>query len=169
LSKAHVHVTTGTSQWIIDTDTANEVDDLFAIVRAVKEPAFDIRAINSVHWQTRHYATPDTLEDSQRMNGGPDVPAWKADHAAAKGCSQAPAVRRGRTSPSSLNRFFAENCGTTEPKDPLPYQPVAQRKAGLGGERQVRSLSPRFDQIELNVSLGAPAGKRSDWAHCRSR
>ncbi|MGC9450506.1 MAG: nucleoside hydrolase [Oceanipulchritudo sp.] len=56
-------------KWIIDADTANEVDDLFAIVRAVKEPAFDIRAINSVHWQTSHYATPDTLEDSQRMNG----------------------------------------------------------------------------------------------------
>lgn len=56
-------------KWIIDADTANEVDDLFAIVRAVKEPSFVIQAINSVQWQSSHYATPDTLEDSQRMNG----------------------------------------------------------------------------------------------------
>lgn len=56
-------------KWIIDADTANEVDDLFAIVRAMKAPTFDIRAINSVQWQSSHYATPDTLEDSQRMNG----------------------------------------------------------------------------------------------------
>jgi inosine-uridine nucleoside N-ribohydrolase len=53
---------------IIDADTANEVDDLFAIVRAFMEPTFDIRGLCSAQWQASHYATPDTLEDSQRLN-----------------------------------------------------------------------------------------------------
>lgn len=54
---------------IIDTDTANEVDDLFAIVRAMIEPTFDVQGLSSAQWQASHYATPDTLEDSQRLNG----------------------------------------------------------------------------------------------------
>lgn len=53
---------------IIDADTANEVDDLFAIVRALVVPEWDIRGLNSVQWQSSHYATPNTLEDSQRLN-----------------------------------------------------------------------------------------------------
>ncbi len=53
---------------IIDADTANEVDDLFAIVRAMVEPSFDVRGLCSAQWQASHYASPDTLEDSQRLN-----------------------------------------------------------------------------------------------------
>lgn len=53
---------------IIDADTANEVDDLFAIVRALIVPKWDIRGLSSVQWQSSHYATPNTLEDSQRLN-----------------------------------------------------------------------------------------------------
>lgn len=32
---------------LIDADTANEVDDAFAIVRAVIEPSFDVVGLNS--------------------------------------------------------------------------------------------------------------------------
>lgn len=53
---------------LIDADTANEVDDLYAIVRALIEPTFDVVGLNSTQWQISHYATPNTLEDSQRMN-----------------------------------------------------------------------------------------------------
>jgi inosine-uridine nucleoside N-ribohydrolase len=53
---------------IIDADTANEVDDLFAIVRACMEPTFEIQGLCSAQWQASHYATPETLEDSQRLN-----------------------------------------------------------------------------------------------------
>ena len=45
---------------IIDADTANEVDDLFAIVRALLEPTFDIKAINSAQFHTspKHLEIP---------------------------------------------------------------------------------------------------------------
>lgn len=58
----------GKKKIIIDTDTANEVDDLFAVVRAFRSDKFDIRALNSVQWQQSHYSSPNTLEDSQRLN-----------------------------------------------------------------------------------------------------
>lgn len=53
---------------LIDADTANEVDDLYAIVRALIEASFEVVGLNSTQWQVSHYATPNTLEDSQRMN-----------------------------------------------------------------------------------------------------
>ena len=37
---------------IIDADTANEVDDLFALVRAVGEPKFDLLGITSAQFHT---------------------------------------------------------------------------------------------------------------------
>ncbi len=53
---------------IIDADTANEVDDLYAIVRALIEPSFEIVGLNSTQWQCSHWATDNTLEDSHRLN-----------------------------------------------------------------------------------------------------
>lgn len=53
---------------LIDADTANEVDDAFAIVRALIEPSFDVVGLSSTQWQVSHYATPETLMDSQRLN-----------------------------------------------------------------------------------------------------
>lgn len=67
---------------LIDADTANEVDDAYAIVRAIIEPSFEVVGLNSTQWQVSHYATPETLMDSQRMNnaildhlGRHDIPA----------------------------------------------------------------------------------------------
>ncbi len=40
---------------LIDADTANEVDDLYAIVRALIEPKFDVVGLNSTQWQISHY------------------------------------------------------------------------------------------------------------------
>jgi inosine-uridine nucleoside N-ribohydrolase len=53
---------------LIDADTANEVDDPYAIVRALVEPGLDVRGLSSAQWQSSHWATPNTLEDSQRLN-----------------------------------------------------------------------------------------------------
>ncbi|MCG9894406.1 MAG: nucleoside hydrolase [Fimbriimonadaceae bacterium] len=53
---------------IIDADTANEVDDLFAIVGAVRAPEFEVLALGSAQWQVAHWAVPETLEASQRLN-----------------------------------------------------------------------------------------------------
>lgn len=55
-------------RFVIDADTANEVDDPYAIVRALVEPRLDVIALSSAQWQVSHWATPDTLEDSHRLN-----------------------------------------------------------------------------------------------------
>ncbi|MDZ7605780.1 MAG: nucleoside hydrolase [Cyclobacteriaceae bacterium] len=53
---------------IIDADTGNEVDDLFAISRALIAPEFEILGLNSAQWQNSHWAEGNTLENSQRIN-----------------------------------------------------------------------------------------------------
>ncbi len=53
---------------ILDADTANEVDDLYAIVRAFAEPTWDIQALNATQWQDSQWATKETMEDSYRLN-----------------------------------------------------------------------------------------------------
>jgi hypothetical protein len=55
-------------RFVIDADTANEVDDPYAIVRALLEPSIEVIGLSSAQWQASHWATPDTLEDSQRLN-----------------------------------------------------------------------------------------------------
>ncbi|MGD8896582.1 MAG: nucleoside hydrolase [Acidobacteriota bacterium] len=53
---------------LIDADTANEVDDPYAIVRALIEPSLDVVGLASAQWQVSHWATPTSMEDSQRLN-----------------------------------------------------------------------------------------------------
>lgn len=52
---------------ILDADTANEIDDLYAIVRALLEPKFQILALSSAQWNTR-LSPPDTVLQSQKLN-----------------------------------------------------------------------------------------------------
>lgn len=53
---------------IIDADTANEVDDLFAITRGLIEPSWNVTALNATQWQVSQWATANTMEDSYRLN-----------------------------------------------------------------------------------------------------
>ncbi len=53
---------------ILDADTGNEVDDLFAVSRALIEPSWNILALNATHWQTSHWAEPQSMENSHRIN-----------------------------------------------------------------------------------------------------
>lgn len=53
---------------IIDADTANEVDDLFALVRAIEEPKFNLLAITSAQFHTSPYASDSTVVESQQIN-----------------------------------------------------------------------------------------------------
>lgn len=53
---------------IIDADTANEVDDLFAIVRAIAEPKFSLLGITSAQFHTSPLASDSTVYESQRIN-----------------------------------------------------------------------------------------------------
>lgn len=52
---------------LIDADTANEIDDLYAIVRALLEPEFDIVGLSSAQWNHR-LSPDDTVQKSQDLN-----------------------------------------------------------------------------------------------------
>ncbi len=53
---------------ILDADTGNEVDDLYAVTRTLIEPSWNVLALNATHWQTSHWAEPQTMENSHRLN-----------------------------------------------------------------------------------------------------
>ena len=54
---------------IIDADTANEVDDLYAIVQALIEPTWDVIGLNATQWQVSHWSVGRSMEESYRLNG----------------------------------------------------------------------------------------------------
>ena len=51
----------------IDADTANEVDDLYAIVRALLVPEWNMKGLSSAQWNHR-LSPPQTVRESQRLN-----------------------------------------------------------------------------------------------------
>ncbi len=53
---------------IIDADTANEVDDLFAISGALFEPNFEILGVTSSQFNTSPYASLNTSKESKIIN-----------------------------------------------------------------------------------------------------
>lgn len=66
---------------LLDSDTANEIDDLYAITRALLEPGFQVLGLSSAQWNTR-LSPPDTVAESQKLNteilrlmGRQEVPA----------------------------------------------------------------------------------------------
>ncbi|MDR3717203.1 MAG: nucleoside hydrolase [Bryobacteraceae bacterium] len=52
---------------LLDSDTANEIDDLYAITRALLEPGFQVLGLSSAQWNTR-LSPPDTVAESQKLN-----------------------------------------------------------------------------------------------------
>jgi len=63
----------------LDADTGNEMDDLYAIVRLVKEPSIELMGLSSAHfnnpdllvfekWNAYDTKGLNTVEDSQRLN-----------------------------------------------------------------------------------------------------
>ena len=52
---------------IVDADTANEIDDLYAIVRALVAPEFTVEGVTSAHF-TRSTEPNDTVHQSQTIN-----------------------------------------------------------------------------------------------------
>jgi len=59
--------TAQTRVWI-DADTANEIDDLYAITRLLAAPEIEIVALSSAQWSKSPAAEGNTLEASQRLN-----------------------------------------------------------------------------------------------------
>lgn len=65
---------------ILDTDTANEIDDLYAIARLLPDTSIDLLGINSAQW-FHVWSGDSTVYQSQRLNeelltiaGRPDIP-----------------------------------------------------------------------------------------------
>ena len=46
----------------------NEIDDLFALVRAIGEPKFDLKGITASQFHTSPYASKNTALESHKMN-----------------------------------------------------------------------------------------------------
>ena len=57
----------GLSRVIVDADTANEIDDLYAIVRVIVAPEFQVEGVTSAHF-TRSTEPNDTVRRSQEIN-----------------------------------------------------------------------------------------------------
>ena len=53
---------------IIDADTGNEVDDLYALARILLDPSIEVTALNAAHWQTSHWTVENSMENSHRLN-----------------------------------------------------------------------------------------------------
>lgn len=53
---------------IIDADTGNEVDDLYALVRGLIEPGWDVMGLNAAQWQASHWSVEKSMENSYRLN-----------------------------------------------------------------------------------------------------
>lgn len=53
---------------ILDADTGNEVDDYYALARALIEPSWKITSLNATQWQSSHWSIPQTMENSHRLN-----------------------------------------------------------------------------------------------------
>ncbi|QKX17620.1 nucleoside hydrolase [Microbulbifer sp. YPW1] len=56
------------SRVIVDADTANEVDDLFAVTRAAVAEEWELLAVTAAQWQASHWTIPESMEESHRLN-----------------------------------------------------------------------------------------------------
>lgn len=61
-------IKTKTTKILIDADSGNEIDDLFAITRALIAPELEVVGLTSVHWEFHPEAGDSSLEISQQLN-----------------------------------------------------------------------------------------------------
>ena len=97
---------------IIDADTANEVDDLYAIAWALLEPKLEIVGITSAQWHTNPRTPNDSVGESQRLNediirlmNQPDIPLPQG--------ANFPMVNTLRPQPSEAAQFIIEQAKAT--------------------------------------------------------
>lgn len=123
----------------LDSDTGNEMDDLYAIVRLLKEKSIDVVGLSSAHfnnpdllvfekWNAYDTKTLRTLDDSQRLN---------EEILAAMGLSNIP-------HPKGADRQIGRAWGGQEPRD----SPAAQAIIGVA-----KSL-PHGEKLDI-LTLGA--------------
>ena len=92
---------------IIDADTANEVDDLYAIARALLEPRLGIVGLTSAQWHTNPRTPNDSVGESQRINEEILKLMGKSAIPAPQGANF-PMVNEQRPQPSEAATFIIE-------------------------------------------------------------
>jgi inosine-uridine nucleoside N-ribohydrolase len=123
----------------LDSDTGNEMDDLYAIVRLLKEPSVEVMGLSSAHfnnpdllvfekWNAYDTKHLNTLEDSQRLN---------ELILNTMGLSHIP-------HPKGADRQVGRAWGGTEPRDSPAAQKIIQT---------VKSL-PEGEKLDI-ITLGA--------------
>lgn len=97
---------------IIDADTANEVDDLYAIAWALLEPRLEVVGLTSAQWHTNIRTPNDSVGASQRLNeeilqlmGKKSIPTPEG--------SNFPMVNEHRAQPSAAANFIIEQALAT--------------------------------------------------------
>ncbi len=104
--------TTSPIRVIIDADTANEVDDLYAIAWALLEPRLEVIGLSSAQWHTNPRTPNDSVGESQRLNeeilqlmGKTEIPAPQG--------SNFPMVNEQRPQASAAANFIIEQALAT--------------------------------------------------------
>lgn len=84
---------------LIDADTANEIDDLYAIARCLVEPGLNIVGLTAAQWHHR-LSPPDTVARSQALNEQLLAAASRADIPALPGAEMIMGKPWGGSEPS---------------------------------------------------------------------
>lgn len=103
---------------IIDADTANEIDDLYAIARALAAPELDVQGITAAQFHTSLLASDRSAEESQRINeeivrlmGAQDVPIYVG--------SNDPLIDQKTPQKSQAARFIIDEAHKMRPSEKL--------------------------------------------------
>ena len=97
---------------IIDADTANEVDDLYAIAWALLEPRLEVVGLTSAQWHTNPRTPNDSVGESQRLNEEILALMGKTAIPVPEG-SNFPMVSEQRPQPSEAAKFIIEQALAT--------------------------------------------------------
>lgn len=106
---------------VIDADTGNEIDDLYAIARALKAPEFDILGLCSAHYRVHDDAPEDSVGVSQALNEELLRRAQRTDIPALKGSNIWMGKAWGGTAPADSNaaQFIIESAQNMGPDEKL--------------------------------------------------
>lgn len=103
---------------VIDADTANEVDDLYALVRAILEPSFDLRGITSAQFHISTRASDSTVRERQTLNEDIVRLMGKEDIPLPIGANM-PITSSTKPSISPASNFIIEQAKKQSPENPL--------------------------------------------------
>lgn len=102
---------------IIDADTANEVDDLYALVGALAEPRFDLLGLTAAQFHTSPYASQNTALESHKINADL-LRLTKVAIPNLIGSPQ-PLFDKTTAAPSEASQFIIEKAQIHTPENPL--------------------------------------------------